>query len=181
MKIVTFCKHNGLGKNDKSSSLLIRHDAVAIDRIMSIDSTFLHASSYTDVETGQLKKGVDLASKPSQSRKGILIPQECARRLLEGFPSAAVNVPQQCLKRRRMYVRDSHQHGYEKVDEIPVASCGTRTEGMNNSERSYTLCYKYLQTKYFCTALAVFVLKEFISDWVGDILNWLILHTKSSD
>lgn len=101
---------------------------------MSIESTFLDASSYIDVETVQFKEGVDLNLKTLRSRKGGSVPQECARRLKELLPSAAVNVLQHCLKKVRMYIRDSHQSKHEELAETSVASCGTTTERMNNAE-----------------------------------------------
>lgn len=62
--------------------------------IMSLESTFLDASSYLGVQSVQLNEGVDPNSKTLRSRKGGSIPKKKknTRLLKKLLPSAAVNV-----------------------------------------------------------------------------------------
>lgn len=84
------------------------------DSIMSRESTFLDAKSYIDVKTVHFKEFIDLNSKTFRSKKEASIAKENAKRLKELLSSAAVNFLQHFLKKRRMYIKDSHQSEPDK-------------------------------------------------------------------
>lgn len=68
-----------------------------------------------------------------------------------------------------MSIIDSHQSEHEELGKIFEVPRGTRTERMNNTERNYTLCLRYPQTKNSYIALTKHAFKKIICVWIGDL------------
>lgn len=172
-----FLKYGGTSSSETSISSLIRFDAIMTDAIDSLANNIDAMQTIQVCHTGTDTVPPDVViNRPTIPSRGGTVPQESLRKLKLLLPLAARNLLCFCYK---IFRKRCPECSESECVETGVAQGVTIEERLKNNSRVHTICFKMPDTGQYYIALTLYAFKEFLCEWMGNVNDCYILHSRS--
>lgn len=120
--------------------------------------------------------GSNEAQDNRKGGKGGRVPVESMRKFRALMPKAAALFIQQV---HELFYKSLSFDRYQHEKEFSVGCDGTETERLRNSERLYTVAFRYPANRHLYIALTQYAFAEHVCSWIGNVTDCFLLHSNS--
>lgn len=170
----------GCALSDETSiHSFIRFDAISTDAVDSLAEILIRNSKANFAKSVSIDTvGISRTSQSLACNRGGTIPPDTARITKSLLPVSATNQAQYCYK---LFCKHRPISNPGTSIKRSVLSSGSISDRVNNSERDHTVCFRMPKTKHHYIALTVHAFKDYVSDWIGNVNDFYILHSRYLD